>query len=283
MTERLDLAGRTVFITGPARGIGRETALRAARRGANLALAGLEPDRLRELATRIGSDHAAWFEADVRDWRSLEKAVVGAVERFGRIDVVVANAGIAPVGLVQTIDPSDFERTIDVDLLGVWRTVRLALPHVVERGGHVLALASMAAAMHLPLMSAYASAKAGVSAFVDSLRMELDGTGTSVGCAYFSFIDTDMTRDALEEPDARAARRAGGRAFRPRPLPVERAGRAIVRGIERRSRWIVLPRSHRVALVAPAPFQRIVEVGARRLRLAAELRATTPVEGADDE
>jgi NAD(P)-dependent dehydrogenase (short-subunit alcohol dehydrogenase family) len=283
MAERLDLAGRTVVVTGPARGIGAETALQAAGRGANLALAGLEPERLRALASRIGHDRAAWFEADVRDWRSLERATLGAVERFGRIDVVVANAGIAPVGLIRTIDPADFERTIDVDLLGVWRTVRVGLPYVIERRGHVLALASMAAAMHLPLMAAYAAAKAGVSAFMDSLRMELDGTGTSVGCAYFSFIDSDMTRRALAEPDARVARRAGGRAFRPRPLPVERAGRAIVQGIERRSRWIVLPRSHRLALIAPAPFQGIVEVGARRLRVAAELRATTPAKGADVE
>ena len=116
--------------------------MQVARRGANLALAGLEPDRLRDLTARIGSDRAAWFEADVRDWASLEKAAVGTVERFGRIDVVVANAGIAPVGLIQTIDPADFERTIDVDLLGVWRTVRVVLPHVVERRGHVLAVAS---------------------------------------------------------------------------------------------------------------------------------------------
>jgi len=279
----LDLAGRTVLISGPARGIGAETAVQVARRGANLALAGLEPDRLRDLTARIGSDRAAWFAADVRDWASLENAAVGTVERFGRIDVVVANAGIAPVGLVRTIDPSDFERTIDVDLLGVWRTVRVALPHVLERRGHVLAVASMAAAVHLPLMAAYASAKVGVSAFVDSLRMELDGTGTTVGCAYFSFIDTDMTRSALEEPDARVARRAGGRAFHPRPLPVERAGRAIVRGIERRSRWIVLPRSHRMAVFAPGPFQRILEVGARRLHVAAELRKTTRDDGRNRE
>jgi NAD(P)-dependent dehydrogenase (short-subunit alcohol dehydrogenase family) len=272
VSGRLDLAGRTVFLTGPARGIGAETALQLSRRGAKVALAGLEPACLRVLAERIGSDRAAWFEADVREWDSLEKAVAGAVERFGRVDVVVANAGIAPVGLVASIDRQDFERTIDVNLLGVWRTVRLALPHVTERRGHVLAIASMAAAVHLPLMSAYAAAKAGVSALADALRMELQGTGTTVGCAYFGFIDTDMTRTALAEADGRAAERRAGRLFRPHPLPVSRAGRAIVRGIEHRTRWIVLPRTHRLALYASAPFQRLAEAGARRLGVAEELR-----------
>lgn len=272
MRAHLELGGKTVFITGPARGIGAETAWQLARRGANLALAGVEPERLRELAGSIGHDRAAWFEADVRERAALERAVAGTVGRFGGIDVVVANAGIAAVGTVERIDPDDFERTIDVNLLGVWRTVRAALPHVIGRRGYVLAVASMAAAVHLPLMSAYAAAKAGVSAFADCLRNEIGPTGATVGCAYFGFVDTDMTRDALAEDDVVRVERRAERVFRPRPMPVQKAGRALVRGIERRSRWIVLPRFHAGALIAPAPVQLAMEAGIRRLGIGEELR-----------
>jgi NAD(P)-dependent dehydrogenase (short-subunit alcohol dehydrogenase family) len=126
--------------------------------------------------------------------------------------------------------------------------------------------------VHLPLMAPYAAAKAGVSAFADCLRSELAATGTTVGCAYFSFVDTDMTRQALSDERAVRAERRAERVFRPRPLPVKAAARALVRGIERRSRWIVRPRVHRGALIAPAPVQLAIEAGVRRLRIGEALR-----------
>jgi NAD(P)-dependent dehydrogenase (short-subunit alcohol dehydrogenase family) len=260
--DRFRISSRTVLITGPARGIGAETARQLARRGANLSLVGLEPERLEVLARELGP-RAAWFDADVRDREALQRAVDGTVERFGGIDVVVANAGIAPVGTVREIDPADFEAVIDVNLLGVWRTVRAALPHVVERDGYVLSIASLAAFVHLPLIAAYSAAKAGVHAFSDSLRMELRGTGTKVGAAYFGFIDTDMTRQGVSDAEANPSSRRVPDRFRPRLIPVPTAGRAIVRGIERRARLIVVPRSGYAAMLAPALAQRLAEGTAR--------------------
>ena len=93
------LSGKVVFITGPARGIGAETARLLAARGARLSLAGLEPERLAELASELGEGHA-WFECDVTDQPSLVRAVAGTVETLGGIDVVIANAGIACNGTV---------------------------------------------------------------------------------------------------------------------------------------------------------------------------------------
>jgi NAD(P)-dependent dehydrogenase (short-subunit alcohol dehydrogenase family) len=261
--HRFDLAGRTVFISGPARGIGAETARQLARKGANLALAGLEPKLLAALSESLG-ERAAWFEVDVRDATQLHAAVTGTVDRFGGIDVVIANAGIAAVGTLASIDPAEFEDTIQVNLLGVWRTIRAALPSVVERHGYVLAMASLAAVVHLPMMAAYAAAKAGVSAMADSLRLELERTGTRVGVAYFGFIDTDMTRDAMRDPAVASLPDRARRALIPKPLPVRIAGSAIVRGIEQRKRWIVAPRYGLAALAAPAIFQRLAEATARR-------------------
>jgi NAD(P)-dependent dehydrogenase (short-subunit alcohol dehydrogenase family) len=116
----------------------------------------------------------------------------------------------------------------------------------------------MAAAVHLPYLAPYSAAKAGVSAMADCMRIELDGTGTAVGVAYLGFIDTDMTRRGMEHPAAR-------RLPMTRPLPVELAGRAMVHGIERRSRWIVLPAAARSALIGPGPAQRAAEAVARRV------------------
>ena len=233
------VAGQTVLITGAARGIGAEAARQLRARGARLALVGLEPDLLERRAAELGPD-AAWFEADVTDLAAMERAVAGAVERFGGLDVVVANAGVSAGGPVATMDPDAFAKLVEVNLLGVHRTVRAALPHVVARRGYVLPVASLAAAIHGPLMSAYAASKAGVEAFTDCLRAELAHTGTAVGCAYYSFVDTDMVRQGFARPSrARAKERLKGMLA---PAPVEAAGAAIVRGIERRSRTVYAPR-----------------------------------------
>jgi NAD(P)-dependent dehydrogenase (short-subunit alcohol dehydrogenase family) len=187
----MDLRGKTVFITGAARGIGAESARRLAARGANVALAGLEPEELERVARQCGAN-AAWFDCDVTDWDALERAVEGAVERFGGVDTVVANAGIAPAGMTRSIDPRAVERTLEVNLLGVWRTVRVCLPQIIERQGYVLVIASLAAAVHSPGLAAYAASKAGAEAFADSLRVEVKHLGVDVGVGYFSWIDTDM-------------------------------------------------------------------------------------------
>jgi NAD(P)-dependent dehydrogenase (short-subunit alcohol dehydrogenase family) len=232
--------GRTVLITGAARGIGAESARRLASRGANVSLVGLEPEELQRVAEQCGQG-AAWFEADVTDWDALGLAVEGTVERFGGIDAVVANAGIAPMGTVRLADPAAFERTIEINLLGVWRTVRSCLPHVIERRGYVLVISSLAAAVHAAGMAAYSASKAGAEAFADSLRIEVKRLGVDVGVGYFWFIDTDLLRGADAHPKL-----GGVRQEIPGPFgntyPVSDAGKAVVEGIERRRRWVVAPR-----------------------------------------
>jgi len=242
-----DLRGKTVLITGAARGIGAETARRAAAAGANVALVGLEPEELRRVAAQCGSNAAA-FECDVTDWQALDHAVEGTVERFGGIDVVMANAGIAPAGMVRSVDPAAFERTVEINLLGVWRTVRAGLPQVIERKGYVLVTASLAAAIHGPGMAAYSAAKAGAEAFADSLRVEVKHLGVDVGVAYFGFIDTDMVRGADTHPSLGQLRaNAGGPIAK--TYPVSKVGKAVVTGMEKRSRWVVVPPWSRALLV----------------------------------
>jgi NAD(P)-dependent dehydrogenase (short-subunit alcohol dehydrogenase family) len=233
------VAGKSVLITGAARGIGAETARRLAAKGAKVSLVGLEPEELEKVAAQCGPD-AIFFETDVTDWDALERAASGTAERFGGIDVVMANAGVAVAGLVETVDVRSWERVIEVNLLGVWRTVRTCLPYVIERRGYVLPVASMAAAVHGPVMSAYAAAKAGVEAFGDSLRSEMAHKGVAVGVAYFSWIATDMVSGGDASPAGGILR---GRMKGPlgKTYPVSVAADGVVAGIESRARRVVVP------------------------------------------
>jgi NAD(P)-dependent dehydrogenase (short-subunit alcohol dehydrogenase family) len=230
-----------VFITGAARGIGAESARRLAARGHELALTGLEPDELEGVATACGPNALA-VEADVTDRDALDAAVARTVERFGGIDVVLANAGIGVGGPFRTTDPAVYERVIEVNLLGVVRTVQACLPQVLERRGHLLLVASVAAInTGFPFATNYAVAKAGVEALGNGLRLELKHHGVDVGVAYFSWIGTDMVRGGDEHPAFRLFRsRLKGPFARTHPPAL--AAEAVVAGIERRSRVVVAPK-----------------------------------------
>jgi len=237
---RYDIDGRTVFITGAARGIGAATAERLHAKGANVALVGLEPERLEQNAAKLG-DRAAWFETDVTDLDALERTVAATVERFGGIDVAIANAGIAYTGALATAPVSQVERTLAVNLLGVWRTDRAVIAEVAKRRGYLLNISSLSAISHAPMMGPYTAAKAGVEALSDALRMEMAPSGTQVGCAYFGFIDTDLVRASFAEPAAQALTAEMPRFMR-NPAPLSKAIDAIELGIERRSARLWAPR-----------------------------------------
>ncbi|MFD1145795.1 SDR family oxidoreductase [Saccharothrix hoggarensis] len=233
----MDVAGKVVLITGAARGIGAEVARRLAARGAKLALVGLEGDQLRQVAEQCGG--RAW-EADVTDWEALETAVNGVVDHYGGIDVVVANAGIAATGFVRSMDPAAFERVIEVNLLGVWRTVRTCLPHLIASRGYCLVVSSLAAIVHIPGNAAYSAAKAGCEAFADSLRAEVRHLGVDVGVAYFSWIATDMVNSADRHP-VFGPLRSGMPGLAGKKYPVSDVGKAVVRAITRRSKAVHVP------------------------------------------
>ncbi|MEA2359600.1 MAG: hypothetical protein QOI62_2860 [Solirubrobacteraceae bacterium] len=260
--ETYDVCGKVVLVTGAARGIGLASARRLHARGAHVALVGLESDVLEQRAAELG-DRAAAFHADVTDWGQLEQAVDGAVERFGGIDVCIANAGVANVGTVASMDRDDFERIIEVNFLGVWRTVRTALPHVVARQGYILPVASLSAVLHTPLMAPYTATKAAVEAFTDALRGEVAHTGTKVGCAYFGFIDTDMVREAFEHP-ASVATRQSAPSFISKPIPLSRAADAIERGVTGRRRVTYAPRWVGAAIALRGVLQPLLEQAATK-------------------
>lgn len=253
------LAGRRVVITGAARGIGAALARRLYSRGARVVLAGIEPEQLSEVAASCGD--ALAVVCDVRDRGQVEAAVEAAVENLGGLDVVVANAGVAAQLPIVGGNPEVFERTVEVNLLGVYYTLRAAGPHIAHPGGYALAISSLAAALHLPLLSAYCASKAGVEALGDSLRIELASSGARVGVAYFGELDTDMTSRGFGTEAAQLLQVGG--PFR-RVAPLSEGIDAIERGIARRSRRVVAPRWVAPVLPIRMVAQRIVDLGSRR-------------------
>lgn len=235
------LQNRVVLITGAANGIGAETARRLADRGARLVLCDLDAAALRALADELGSERALARTADVCRLEELEELVAAGVQRFGGIDRVLANAGIASYGTVERVDPAWFGRVIEVNLLGVFHTVRAALPALVERQGYILIVSSLAAFAPAPGMAAYAASKAGVEQFASALRLELAHRGVGVGSAHMSWIDTPLVRDARADLSSFGEMLATLPPPLGRTISVQACARAFVRGLERRRRRVYVP------------------------------------------
>lgn len=236
------MQGKVVFITGAARGIGAAVAKELARRGARVALTGLEPAELEARARELGPGHMA-REVDVADLEAVRGAVADVVAELGGIDVVIANAGIASYGTIEHGDPEAWRRTIEVNLSGVFHTVHAALPHVLERRGYVLAIASVASFMALPGMSSYSASKAGVELFIRALRAEVGFRGVAAGTAHPTWIDTDLVRDAATDLESFRLLRSK----LPWPLrathSLDDCARTIADGVEKRQARIYVPRS----------------------------------------
>lgn len=261
------IAGQVVFITGGAAGVGAEVARRLHARGARLVLTDVDDAALATLASSLGGDRVLTVKADVRDLPSMQQAAAEAVARFGGIDVVVANAGIAAYGSVLQVDPEAFKRLLDVNVLGVFHTVRATLPSVIERRGYVLIVSSLAAYAAAPGLAPYNASKAAVEQFANALRLEVAHRGVVVGSAHMSWIDTAMVRDT------KADMSTFGEMLSKLPFPlntttsVQKCGAAFVSGIENRKRrvycpgWVGAVRWFKPVLstkVGEAPVQRFV-------------------------
>jgi NAD(P)-dependent dehydrogenase (short-subunit alcohol dehydrogenase family) len=226
-----------VLITGAASGIGAALARKLSARGDRVAMIDLRAEPLARLAAELGAEHAA---ADVRDRDNLTNAVDELAGRLGGLDVAVANAGIATSGPLRLVGPDTVEDTIEINLLGVWRTMRAAVPHLVDSRGYLLCTSSAAALVPSPLLGAYSASKAGVEALARVARIELAHLGVDVGVAYYLFLNTPMVTGS--EAMAVTGTMKG---LAPSPIartwPLEPAIDATVAGIEKRARAVVYP------------------------------------------
>ena len=268
------LNGKVALVTGAARGIGYETARQMHMRGASVAVLDLDAEQAREAAERIGP-RAIGLAGDVTDEGAMCAAVADVVEKFGGLDVAVANAGIAQkdFATARGISGEEWERVFEVDLLGVWRTVRAALPEIVERRGQMVVISSVYAFANGLGNTPYAVAKAGVEPLGRALRVELAPHGASATVAYFGWVDTKLVQDAFDQ----ARRRPRSASSRPdlllkRITPAE-AGAGLVRGIEERAPRVFVPKWWRYVSALRGLVNPLLD---RRMETDAKTRALIP-------
>jgi NAD(P)-dependent dehydrogenase (short-subunit alcohol dehydrogenase family) len=240
--ERYDLNGKVALVTGAARGIGFETARQIHLRGGSVAVLDLDAQEAREAAERIGP-RAIGLGGDVTDQSALMNAVANIVEELGGIDIAIANAGIAQkqFATIRGISGEEWERVFEVDMLGVWRTVRAALPQIVAQQGQMVVVSSVYAFANGFGNSPYAVAKAGVESLGRALRVELRPHGASASVAYFGWVDTKLVQDAFSQEVSPRVRELSPEWLLKRITP-EEAGAGLVRGIEERAPRIFVPK-----------------------------------------
>jgi 3-oxoacyl-[acyl-carrier protein] reductase len=215
------LAGRVVLVTGSSRGIGAEVAVKAAAAGARVAIhyhrSAEHAERTLERARAAGAE-AESFTADLRDGPAAEALVARVIERFGRVDGLVNNAGRTLVGPFLEIDPADWDDVLRTDLTAAFRTCRAVLPSMVERGdGAIVNIASRLGQMGIAETAAYSAAKAGLIGLTRSLAREFGPRGIRVNAVAPGFTITDMTADLAETEEGRR---------RLADMPLGRFGRA---------------------------------------------------------
>lgn len=213
---------RSIFITGASSGLGAAIAGEFARRGYAVAIAARRLERIETLAARLpelGAAAVLPLALDVTDYPSIDAALGRAAREFGRLDIVVANAG---VGYTLPVGRGKFEQvrqTIDTDLTAAIATLEFALPRLrAQGGGQLVAITSVAGSRGMPYMGAYSAAKAGLHRYVQSLRAEVRHEPIVVTELAPGYIDTDMNRGAKSRPFV---------------IPLEQGGRILARLIER--------------------------------------------------
>ncbi|MGY0540214.1 SDR family NAD(P)-dependent oxidoreductase [Nocardioides sp. YJ-D4] len=236
-----DLADKVVLITGGNGGIGAATVSTLLDRGARVAVADIDPTT----PVRAGALHATdsfGCVADVRDPASLEAAVSQTVDRFGRLDVVIANAGLfAKAATLRNTPTADIETTLAVNVTGVVNTVSAALPQVIARRGQVVLISSVFAFLNGMGAIPYAMSKAAVEQLGRGLRVELADHGVSVLTAYFSLVQTDMiARGVDEDPVVMDLLGALPKAMLKRITPAQAAA-GIADGLEARAARVIRP------------------------------------------
>jgi len=283
---KYDLTNRVVAITGSTGGLGSALAAALRAKGARLALFDLDLAQVEAQAKTLGGlSLARGWTANVRSMESLDAAMAEAAAHFRHIDVVIANAGIDTMAPMATLNPEAFERVIDINLNGVWRTFRAGLPYVQKRQGYLMGISSMAAFVHSPLQASYTSSKAGVWALCDSVRLELQHLGVGVGSVHPTFFPTPMMDDVVTDPAGRALWGGNDKGLW-KMVSRESVVRDIVAGIERRADMVVVPKRNTIIAKAPGLFRRFIERAGFRgkniqqaIKLASSTGWNLPAEG----
>jgi meso-butanediol dehydrogenase/(S,S)-butanediol dehydrogenase/diacetyl reductase len=192
---------KVVIVTGAGSGIGAATARRFGAEGACVTLVGRTRSKLDHIAALLPEDKTLVVAADVSDWAAMQDVVKQTVERFGRVDVLVNNAGVAPMGSLTKTPMEDWHRVMNIDVNGVFYGCRAAMPYLLESKGSIINLSSVSGLGGDWGMSFYNAAKGAVSNFTRSLALEYGGQGVRVNAVCPALTWSDLTADMKENKE----------------------------------------------------------------------------------
>jgi len=238
-SHAMSLKGLIVLITGAASGIGAATAVEVVKQGGMPVLVDCDAQPLALMAERCGQD-TLHFVADVTQLAAMLEVVAQTLSVFRRIDVVFANAGVAAFGPVAYVDPQAWQRCVEVNILGVFNTIRSALPALMQQRGYVLINSSVSAFAHPPAMSAYAASKSAVEAMGNVLRIELAAHGVGVGVMYAGWVSTPLVAEGALHPGF-VRLRSTMPSFLNKETSAQETARVIVQAMAQRKRRVFLP------------------------------------------
>ncbi len=268
-------------MSGAARGIGFEAARLMHQRGASVVLTDLDAGAAERAAAEVG-ERAVGLGADVTDREAMIAAVQTAVDRFGGLDVVVANAGTGPPpATMRAMGDEMFERVLEVDLQGVWRTVSPALDQIVARKGQVAVISSVYAFSNGAMASPYAVAKAGVEALGRALRVELAPHGAGATVVHYGFVDTVMVQQAFDDDPRGSGLLESVPAAITRRITPAQAAEALVDGIQKRAPRVIAPSFWRIPYFTRGVFGPLMDWVMARDKRVAEQMAASEVPGAE--
>ena len=249
--------GKVAIVTGASSGIGRAIALDLAREGARLALAARRQAALDELAAQIEllGGEALAAPADVTQPADVTRLIEATIRRFGRIDIVVANAGVYCRGDSTTLPAEAFEQALDVNFMGALRPTLAALPYLLaQRSGHIVLMCSMDGKKGIRSDGPYVAAKYAMAGFGDVLRQDLYGTGVEVSVVFPGRVATPMI-ESLVVPGIS------------KPISPEAVAGAVLDAIRRRRAEVIIPRRAGLLLLAHLVSPRLSDWAIRTLRL----------------
>lgn len=233
------LQDRVVLITGAASGIGAATALEVTSQGGIPVLVDCDAQPLALMAARCGP-HTLHFVADVTHMPAMLQVVAQTLAVHHRLDVVFANAGVAAFGPIAHVDLAAWQRCVEVNVFGVFNTVRSALPALLKQRGYVLINSSVSTFAHPPAMSAYAASKSAVEAMGNVLRIELAAHQVGVGVMYAGWVSTPLVTEGALHPGF-VRLRATMPGFLNQEISAQETARAVVAAMAQRKRRIFLP------------------------------------------
>ena len=248
--------GKVAFITGASSGIGAAVAQEFARQGAKVTLAARRTERLQALQDTIAAagGKAIALSCDVTDRGSVETAVAATVEAFGRIDVVLANAGFGVSGDMKKLDTDDYRRQFETNFFGVLETIYATLPPLEESKGRLGIVSSVMGRVGVPGSAPYCASKFALVGLAESIYFDLAERGVSVSCINPGIVASEI----------RSVNNQGKYTGRPDPassrfrMPVEVAARQIVRGLYRRKAEFVITKHGKLVTFASRHFPRTV-------------------------